>query len=520
MVSMLKRVFQVLTGAKPSEQLPTLLSFLAVLFLLLSYYLVKPLRDSLFLSSFTSRDQAWLSFPIIVLSLATAKFFNHWVGRIPRYRLMVITYGIIVACKLGFLLLLPLSGRWGVMVFFIWASIYFTLALSILWGVINSIFSSHQAERCFGFVALGATIGNILGAQLSSWLADSPFKDWALALAMGTMSLALGLILLAVKFTDQVQQSQAQAQDSLASSGPAEPAAVKAEVHVSRGWQDIQALFRNRYVRGIAMMVYALALISQAFQFQAYSQLDRNIAQKIYHQEFGWFDSDGKYFEKVFTFKLLDKGPQAQALADLAHQASLSADRQPQLVASYADYLKKFKAQTGKVFADVYKFQGWLGAFLLMVVARFLFRYAGLRWVVLILPLGYTLASLCVMFPLPVMLIQVLMVILSSLNYSLNNATKELLYTPTSEAVRFQFKPLIEGPVMRLGDLTASMLQLAVSATVTVWFGWSDMHSGNLLLGLGLLFVMLWLVAIFQTGKRYDAAQAANPPLKELDLKG
>lgn len=511
MVSMLKRAFQALTGAEPGEQLPTLLSFLAVLFLLLSYYLVKPLRDSLFLSSFAARDQAWFSLPIIVFSLASAKFFNHWVGRVPRYRLMVITFGIIVACKLGFLLLLPLGGRWGVMLFFVWASIYFTLALSILWGVINTIFSSQQAERCFGFVALGGTTGNIFGAQLSSWLADSAFKDWALPLAMLTMGVALGLILLAVQFTERAAEAPAE---------KAEAAPVESEVHVSRGWQDIQALFRNRYVRGIAMMVYALALISQAFQFQAYSQLDRNLARTIYHQQFGWVDGQDRYFEKVFAFKRLDKGPQAQALAELGREAKLTPEQQTHLVKSYSDYHQTFEARTRKVFADVYKFQGLLGVFLLMVVARLLFRYVGLRWVVLILPLFYLIASICVMFPIEVILIQILMVTVSSLNYSLNNATKELLYTPTSEAVRFQFKPLIEGPVMRLGDLTASLLQLAVAGTVTIWFALNDLNSGSLLLGLGLLFVMIWLLAIFQTGQRYDAAQAASPPLSELDLKG
>ncbi|MEZ0367592.1 MAG: hypothetical protein ACAI44_00750 [Candidatus Sericytochromatia bacterium] len=503
---MLKRAFQALTGAEPGEQLPTLLSFLALLFLLLSYYLVKPLRDSLFLSYFVSRDMAWFSLPIIVLSLASAKFFNHWVGRVPRYRLMSITFAIMMACKLLFVLLLPIAGRWGTVVFFLWASIYFTLVLSILWGVVNTIFSSGQAERCFGFVALGGTTGNIVGAQLSSWLAVSAFKDWALAFSVVAMGVALGLILLAVRSSHPESSEAAEKEHGAAAT------------HVSRGWQDIQALFGNRYVRGIAMMVFALALISQAFQFQAYSQLDRNLAHQVYTQEFGWFDAQGASFEKVFGFKRLDQAPQAEALKQLAQTAGLPAAGQAKLSDSYGRYQAELKSRTSKAFADVYKFQGLLGVFLLMVVARLLFRNVGLRWVVLILPLFYILASLSVMFPLDVLVVQLLMMLAGSLNYSLNNATKELLYTPTSEAVRFQFKPLIEGPVMRLGDLTAAILQIAVSSTVVLWLALNDMAGGNVLLVLGLVFVLLWMLAIFHTGRRYDRAQQADAPLQELDL--
>ena len=67
------RLIQGLTGARPKEQLSVLFSFSALLFLLLSYYLVKPLRDSLFFVYFDSTDQAYFSLPIILSSLLAVK---------------------------------------------------------------------------------------------------------------------------------------------------------------------------------------------------------------------------------------------------------------------------------------------------------------------------------------------------------------------------------------------------------------------------------------------------------------
>ncbi len=497
---MLKRAFQGLTGAEPGEQLPALLSFFALLFLLLSYYLVKPLRDSMFLTYYISRDQAWFSVPIILLSLASAKFFNHWVGRIPRYRLMGITFAVMMGCKLLFLLLLPIAGRWGTVIFYLWASVYFTLVLSILWGVINTIFSPRQAERCFGFVALGATLGNIAGAKLSSWLAGSVFKDWALLFSTLGMGLSLGLILLAVRRGEQTQTTHAAKSNS---------------EHVSRGWQDLFALVGNRYVRGLALMVYALALISMAVQFQAYSQIDRNSARTVYQQTFQASDPQGAHFESIYALKRLDKKRQSEQIQLMGAELHQSPE---QLSATYKRYVDALESRTRQVFSDVYAYQGILGVFLLMVVARLLFKFWGLRWVVLILPLFYALAAVALMFPLEVIAVQVLLIVGGGLNYSLNNATKELLYTPTSEAVRFQFKPLIEGPVMRLGDVTASVLQLLITGTLAVWLALGDFQQGTLLLALGLGFVAVWLIAIWQTGRRYDEAQKSQPPLKDLDL--
>ncbi|MGV3524700.1 MAG: hypothetical protein ACO1RX_10760 [Candidatus Sericytochromatia bacterium] len=491
---MFQRVFQGMTGAEPDEQLPVLLSFLALLFLLLSYYLVKPLRDSLFLMYFQSRDLAYMSLPIIALSLAAAKFFNHWVGRVPRYRLMTLTYAVMMACKLLFLLLLPIAGRWTTVCFFLFVSVYFSLVLSILWGVINTIFNSRQAERCFGFVALGATLGNILGAKLSGWLAGSVLRDWSLLFSLVGMGGALGLILLAVRLSP-APTSAAAGQNP--------------QQHVSRGIQDILTLWGNRYVRGIAVMVFTLALINMVtIQFQAYGQIDRSTAQAVYTTQFAWLDADQRQFDAVYALKKRSAAEIEQELTRLGSQRQLDVSQQARLRKSYAEYRKNLESRTRQIFSDVYAWQGILGVFLLVVVARLLFRFVGLRWTVLMLPAFFCASALALLFPLDVLALQMILVLAGALNYSLNNATKELLYTPTSESVRFQLKPLIEGPVMRLGDLTASVLQIGIAALGT-WLVLSERLQGGLLLGTGLAMVAVWAWTSFETGRRYDAAQQA-----------
>lgn len=513
--SMWKASLETLTGARSDETRQTVLSFLALLFLLLSYYLVKPLRDSRFLMHF---DTSWLPYFFLVtpvLAFVVTKFFNHFVGRVPRRKLLLCTFGIMMACKLAFLMVLPITGRWVTALFYLWASVYFTLAISILWGVINSIFASEQAERCFGFVALGATIGNILGGQLSAWLSQTVLKDYALLFSIGGMGVALSLILAA---------NPAETVTPVTSDSEIDPASPGSDVTVpeipspaKRGLEDVAAVFQNRYVRGIAMMVFTLALIGTVFNLRIYEQLDHTLSQRVYSQVFADLDPSSSHYEQVFGLKKLSLAGQKESQQQLF--ASLQW-REPQITAfnqAYLSYQKKLEADTRKVFSDVSTAQGLLGVFLLVVVSRYLFKFVGLALTVMLLPVFYFVAGGALFFPLELLGLQVIMIVGNAFNYSLNNATKELLYTPTSESVRFQLKPLIEGPLMRLGDVSASLLKIGMAALASLVMI-SEAQQQNLMLGFGLLMVVLWMILIWKTGKQYDANQKLVKPQKELDL--
>jgi len=498
---MLQRLFQGLSGARRGEQLPVLLSFLALYFLLFSYYLVKPLREARLFMHFSADILPYFLLATPFLALAVTKFFNFWVGRIPRYHLMLYTYAIMMVCKLLFLVALPLSGRLATVFFFFWASVYFTLVLSILWGVITTIFKSDQAERFFGFVALGATLGNITGAKISSWLAEAQgIKDWALLFAAVAMGLALGLIMLAVHFCEtQTPQTQ------------------KKNQKVSRGWQDLVQMVQSRYVRGIAMMVFSLALMGTVINLQVFQQIDGSLAEKVYAEVFVELDAEADSFQLVYGLKKLNAAEQTQSIQALAQAKQWSAESQAQFQEHYALYRETLEGRTRKLFADVYFWQGILGVFLLVVVARILFRYVGLRWTVLILPGFFFAAGLALMFPLEVLWLQLMLIMGGSLNYSLNNATKELLYTPTSESVRFQLKPLIEGPVMRIGDVSASLAKIALTSGLAAVLVLSEGFQDRFLLSFGLVVVALWGLLIWRTGSLYDQAQKIGDREQELD---
>jgi ATP/ADP translocase len=148
----------------------------------------------------------------------------------------------------------------------------------------------------------------------------------------------------------------------------------------------------------------------------------------------------------------------------------------------------------------------------LLGVSRWLFRSVGVRFAAAILPAAFLLIGAALFFPLELMLLEVFLIVGGALNYSLNNATKELLYTSTSEETKFKQKPLIEGPIMRLGDVLASLLKLGVGLVVVTWMHGSEHLADGIMLGGVLLLVLYWLWEIWYAGSVYDHLKQTRTP--------
>lgn len=510
----MKRLLKI-TGLHTEDIAPSFMSFLALFFLLLSYYLVKPLRDSRFFLYFSADQLPYFYLVSPVAALLITKIFNFFVDRMQPRKLLIITYGVMMLCKVLFTVLMQWSTAWSTAVFFVWASVYFSLVLAILWATINSAFQSQQAERCFGVIAIGATLGSIIGAKVSGLLVESVLKDWTLLLSGASMALALGFTLM-IRSNPLEKPSQVNTATDETSPADETPGNHPEETHKRPGpWDDIKSLLQRPYMRGIAFMVFALALASTVVNLQVYKQIDENLARASYQNIFKDWDPQSKNFASLRDLKGQSKAATEKKLAALAALTPLTP---VEMRTRYLNYQSDLEGETRKLFANVYFWQGILGIFLLGVVARLLFQYAGLSWSTVLLPGFFCLVLALLFFPLEAFMLQGILIGAGALNYSLNNATKELLYTPTTPRARYQHKPLIEGPIMRLGDVSASLFKLIVAGGAAGTLALSQQLQSRILLGVGLLASLLWIVLIWYTGRQYDKNQQAEIKSQELDL--
>jgi len=145
----------------------TLLMFANIYLILVTYYLLKPARDSLFLVKVSPLE---LPIVFIIIALVTVPVITLYskLGRtLKLHKLINITTVILIINLLALRWLIEKDDPWIYYLFYIWVSIYGVLVTSQFWLFANSIFDAAQAKRIFVLLALGGIIGAITGGQVT-----------------------------------------------------------------------------------------------------------------------------------------------------------------------------------------------------------------------------------------------------------------------------------------------------------------------------------------------------------------
>lgn len=186
--------WSLLLGVSHAERQPLLWSFLYFFCVLASYYVLRPLRDEMGVAG--GVDQLpWLFLGTLTVTLLLAPVFATLVARLPRQRFVAWAYRGLGLCLLGFaaaFYALPDSTHvWIGRVFFVWLSVFNLFAVSLFWAVMADVFRSEHAQRLFGLIAAGGTLGGLAGGLLTATLVQMggalPLLGLAIVLLEGAL---------------------------------------------------------------------------------------------------------------------------------------------------------------------------------------------------------------------------------------------------------------------------------------------------------------------------------------------
>lgn len=136
-----------------------------------------PLRDAMALSGEVER-LPWLFTATFVVMLAAVPLFGLAVAKLGRARLVPWVHRCLSIHALIFFVLIrgwlgddPQLEVWTARVFFVWTSVFNLFTVSLFWSVMADLFAVDDAKRLFGPIAMGGSIGALIGPALGGTLA-------------------------------------------------------------------------------------------------------------------------------------------------------------------------------------------------------------------------------------------------------------------------------------------------------------------------------------------------------------
>lgn len=245
-----------LFNVRREELMPVLLSGAFFFCVLTALMLLRPARDALGMQRGIEAVR-WLFVGTALVTLIANPVFGWLVSRFRRLQFIGLTYLFFAASLAGFFLLLTLApeavGITSGQVFYVWFSVFNLFATMLFWALMADRFSLEQSKRFFALISVGGTLGAIFGP----WLAS------VLARPLGTPALLLvsaGFLVLALILAWAVAHGQGASCEH--SPGPENQSIIGGSA-----WQGIKAVFRSRYLLGIAGYVILMSIMATLLYF-------------------------------------------------------------------------------------------------------------------------------------------------------------------------------------------------------------------------------------------------------------
>ncbi len=257
-------------GARPGEGVVLVWASAYYFLVLCAYYVIRPIRDDMGAASGVE-NLAWLFTGTMLGMLLVHPLYTSLVSRLTRRRFISWTYRFFILNLVLFFLVFrsvdAAQAIWVGRVFFIWTSVFNLFVVSVFWSLITDVFRPGQGKRLFGVVAVGGTIGAMLGATITTSLVG----------VLGSINLLLvsALILeLAVRASHVLDGAEAamrvaEAESADAVSAAAVPAVDASKEVIGGGVMDgIRHILSSPYLLGIATLILFYTISSTFLYFQ------------------------------------------------------------------------------------------------------------------------------------------------------------------------------------------------------------------------------------------------------------
>jgi AAA family ATP:ADP antiporter len=426
--SLVERFLSLFTRLRPGEGWSVVWFFLYGFLLLVSYQVLKTIREALMLAQHSAEVRSYAVGTIALLLLFLVPVY----GVIFRHVSRISLVRWITAFFTMNLVVFWLMARGGMdigFVYFVWVGIFGVMVVAQFWAFATDCYNVKAGQRLFPVIMVGASLGALVGAQLAKWVTAG------LDMAAPDVLMVGAVILSTTLFLGGTARN-AVPEASRTADGDDAPRAIGDET-VTDKLQSVMGGFaliaRHRYLAYIAALVVLLNWV--------------NTTGETILADFFKAEAERRAAEGTMT--------QGQALAALYGNFHFWVN------------LLGFGIQAFLV-ARIYRFIGVAGALLILPVVA---------------AIGYGFMAFVPIFS----IIQIVKMLENSTDYSVMNTTRQALFLPLDRAAKYEGKTAIDTFFWRFGDL----IQAGVFYVGLNWFGLEIVQFAMLNLGLALVWIWL-----------------------------
>ena len=185
-----KNIFERLVTVEHGEWPRLAMAFLYFFFLLGGYFMLRPIRGAVAAES--SGILHWLYTATFITMLALVPMFGFVVARFRRGQFIPAIYLFFISNLILFMFGFAAESTplWVQRTFYVWLSVFNLFVVSVFWSFMTDIFHPGQAQRLFGFIMAGGSIGAIIGPRLTAGLVEWQGVVGVMAVSVFCLSLA------------------------------------------------------------------------------------------------------------------------------------------------------------------------------------------------------------------------------------------------------------------------------------------------------------------------------------------
>ena len=167
------RLFKKIMGIHEEEREKTLLMFAYIFLIIATLLILKPTRNSLFLTKIGISRLPYAFILVAATAILVTKFLTRLSRTIRLNRRILVQLSLSALVFMAFWLVFQSgwTADFIIYAFYAWVALFGLIAASDFWLLASYVFNAREAKRIFGFIGAGSISGGIFGGYLTRLLA-------------------------------------------------------------------------------------------------------------------------------------------------------------------------------------------------------------------------------------------------------------------------------------------------------------------------------------------------------------